>query len=82
MIKTDHYGIPTNHIQKLELKLKQRNGAVKGMNEGLQHLIQYLYSKKFYYDGSVNIDDVINRIRDAQFLSSEEEHSAGQDYLG
>ena len=82
MIKTNHYGIPTNHIQKLEFKLKQRNGAVKGMNEGLQHLIQYLNTDKFYNDRSVNIDDVINRIMDARFISLDEEHTAGQDYIG
>ena len=82
MIKTNHYGIPTNHIQKLEFELKRQNGALDGLNKGLQHLLQYLDSNKFYNDRSVNINDVIDRLRNAQFLSREEEHSAGQDYIG
>ena len=82
MIKTDRYGIPTNYIQKLEFLLKRQNGAVKGLNEGIRHLVQYLNTDKFYNDRSVNIDDVINRILDARFLSSEREHTAGQDYIG
>ena len=82
MIKTDRYGTPTNHIQKLEFELKQRNAALDGLNEGIRHLVQYLNTDKFYNDRSVNIDDVINRILDARFLSSEREHTAGEDYLG
>ncbi len=82
MIKTDRYGIPTNYIQKLEFLLKRQNGAVKGLNEGIRHLVQYLNTDKFYNDRSVNIDDIINRILDARFLSSEREHNAGQDYIG
>ena len=82
MIKTDRYGTPTNHIQKLEFELKQRNAALDGLNEGLQSLLQYLNTDKFYNDRSVNIDDVISRILDARFLSSEREHNAGQDYIG
>ena len=82
MIKTDRYGTPTNHIQKLEFLLERQNGAVKGLNEGIRHLLQYLNTDKFYNDRSVNIDDVISRILDARFLSSEREHTAGQDYIG
>ena len=82
MIKTDRYGTPTNHIQKLEFELKRRNGALDGLNEGIRHLVQYLNTDKFYNDRSVNIDDVISRILDARFLSSEREHTAGQDYIG
>ena len=82
MIKTDRYGTPTNHIQKLEFELKQRNAALDGLNEGIRHLVQYLNTDKFYKDRSVNIDDVISRILDARFLSSEREHNAGQDYIG
>ena len=82
MIKTDRYGTPTNHIQKLEFELKQRNAALDGLNEGIRHLVQYLNTDKFYNDRSVNIDDVISRILDARFLSSEREHNAGQDYIG
>ena len=82
MIKTDRYGTPTNHIQMLEFRLKQRNAALDGLNEGIRHLVQYLNTDKFYNDRSVNIDDVISRILDARFLSSEREHTAGQDYIG
>ena len=82
MIKTDRYGTPTNHIQKLEFQLKQQTGALDGLNEGLRYLLQYLNTDKFYNDRSVNINDVIDRLRNAQFLSREEEHSAGQDYIG
>ena len=82
MIKTDRYGTPTNHIQKLEFELKQRNAALDGLNEGIRHLVQYLNTDKFYNDRSVNIDDVISRILDARFLSSEREHNAGEEYIG
>jgi len=82
MIKTDRYGTPTNHIQKLEFLLKRQNGALDGLNEGLRYLTQYLYSKKFYYDRSVSVDDIINRIRDAQELSTHEELEAGLKYIG
>ena len=82
MIKTDHYGIPTNHIQKLEFELKRQNGALDGLNLGLHHLLLYLDSNKFYNDRSVNINDVIDRLRDAQSLSRDKENKAGQDYIG
>ena len=82
MIKTARYGTPTNHIQKLEFELKQRNAALDGLNEGIRHLVQYLNTDKFYKDSSVNVDDVINRILDARFLSSEREHNAGEEYIG
>ena len=82
MIKTDRYGTPTNHIQKLEFLLKRQNAALDGLNEGINLLIQYLYSKKFYYDRSVSVDDIINRIHDAQEISTDGEHKAGQDYIG
>ena len=82
MIKTDRYGTPTNHIQKLEFLLKRQTGALDGLNEGLRYLLQYLNTDKFYNDRSVNIDDVINRIMDARFISLDEEHTAGQDYIG
>ncbi len=82
MIKTDRFGTPTNHIQKLEFLLKRQNGALDGLNEGLNLLVKYLYSEKFYYDRSVSVDDIINRIRDAQEISTDEEGFAGEDYLG
>ena len=82
MIKTDRNGTPTNHIQMLEFRLKQQTGALNGMNEGLNLLVKYLYSEKFYYDRSVSVDDIINRIRDAQEISTDEEGFAGEDYLG
>jgi len=82
MIKTDRNGTPTNHIQMLEFRLKQQTGALDGLNEGLRYLVQYLNTDKFYNDRSVNIDDVISRILDARFLSSEREHNAGEEYIG
>ena len=82
MIKTNRYGTPTNHIQKLEFLLKRENAALDGLNEGLQSLLQYLDTEKFNKDRWVNTDDIINRIHDARFLSSEREHNAGQDYIG
>ena len=82
MIKTDRYGTPTNHIQKLEFQLKRQTGALDGLNEGLNLLVKYLYSEKFYYDRSVSVDDIINRIRDAQEISTDQEGFAGEDYLG
>ena len=82
MIKTDRNGTPTNHIQMLEFRLKQQTGALDGLNEGLNLLVKYLYSEKFYYDRSVSVDDIINRIRDAQELSTHEELEAGLKYIG
>jgi hypothetical protein len=81
MIKTDRFGIPTNYIQKLEFLLKRQGGALDGLNEGLQYLTRYLYSEKFYLDRSVSVDDIINRIQDAQELSTDEELKSGMDYL-
>ena len=59
----------SNHIHRLQDELVSKDAEIDGLREGLSDLIAYLTSDKFASDTSVNVTDVLLRLREAENLA-------------
>jgi len=58
-----------NYIKRLQSEVKEQSEAVKAIRTELLDLEKYLLSAKFHNDPTVQIQDVLNRIEQAKFLT-------------
>lgn len=57
-----------NYIKKLEAEIAARGSELVGIKCGLTDLEAYLQSDKFREDPTVQVKDILNRVREAKAL--------------
>ena len=58
-----------NYIKRLEMELQEARTELTGLRCGLDDLRGYLMMPKFWQDTTVQVSDVLHRLRDAEDLA-------------
>jgi len=61
-----------NYIKRLEKENRELAAEVAGIREGHRELLRYICSEKFENDTTVQVQDVINRLRDVESFVDKE----------
>jgi hypothetical protein len=55
-----------NYIHQLQEELAAERAHRKALEEGLNHIMGYLHSSKFWFYHSCNVNDIVLRIRETE----------------
>jgi len=66
----------SNHIANQATQIVAKDAELQAMRDGMSDLITYLTSSKFAEDRSVNVNDVILRVREIQAFAGDASNAA------
>lgn len=70
-----------NHIEKLQFQLNATVRELQAFHNAINDLESYLLSPKFHQDTTVQVQDVFNRLREAERHSAEQREAFERSYV-